>query len=263
MSHIMTASPKPCFRVGDATLAEELLDGQHQRVDVQAHARTAHNSLQKKRLEWGSWLICPTCAPDDLTGSETSVKWCVTRSCTLVLNTVGILLPRMFQHEFSNPCTYNRDNHEGVKCLPNMHSFQMLTFRSGEKKKKPHKTISITCSMWRTFSSCCKASILSSRRRNWLRSSCTCVDSPPDACLWAKGGKSLTLHKDFGYSVQITRMRGLSVGYMEKRLLQKPQSDQSHVSEFQQNLQATLNTITHTQNKTKDIQNKTQHMHKF
>ena len=58
-------------------------------------------------------------------------------------------------------------------------------------------------------------------------------------------------------------MRGLSVGYMEKRLLQKPQSDQSHVSEFQQNLQATLNTITHTQNKTKDIQNKTQHMHKF
>ena len=31
--------------------AEKMLDGQHQRLDIPAHARTAHNSLLQKRLE--------------------------------------------------------------------------------------------------------------------------------------------------------------------------------------------------------------------
>ena len=31
-------------------LAEEMLDGQHQRVDIPAHARTARNSLRQKSL---------------------------------------------------------------------------------------------------------------------------------------------------------------------------------------------------------------------
>ena len=32
-------------------LAEEMLDGQHQRVDITVHARTAHKSLLQERLE--------------------------------------------------------------------------------------------------------------------------------------------------------------------------------------------------------------------
>ena len=31
--------------------AEEMLDGQHQRVDIPAHARTAHKDLLQQRLE--------------------------------------------------------------------------------------------------------------------------------------------------------------------------------------------------------------------
>ena len=31
--------------------AEKMLDGQHQRVDNPAHARTAYKGLQQKRLE--------------------------------------------------------------------------------------------------------------------------------------------------------------------------------------------------------------------
>ena len=31
--------------------AEEMLDGQHQRVDISAHTRTAHKGLLQKRLE--------------------------------------------------------------------------------------------------------------------------------------------------------------------------------------------------------------------
>ena len=48
-------------------LAEEMLDGQHQRVDIPAHARTAHiNDLQQKTLEEN--LCChvsPPHPPDD------------------------------------------------------------------------------------------------------------------------------------------------------------------------------------------------------
>ena len=40
--------------------AEEMLDGQHQRVDIPAHARTAHREglLQKRQEEDLCWIIC-------------------------------------------------------------------------------------------------------------------------------------------------------------------------------------------------------------
>ena len=36
-------------------LAEEMLVGQHQRVDIHAHAKTAHKGLLQKRLEENLW----------------------------------------------------------------------------------------------------------------------------------------------------------------------------------------------------------------
>ena len=38
-------------RRGTPWSAEEMLDGQHQKVDIPAHARTAHKYLRQKRLE--------------------------------------------------------------------------------------------------------------------------------------------------------------------------------------------------------------------
>ena len=39
--------------------AEELLNGQHQRDDIPAHAGTAHSGLQQKRLEEDfCWIVC-------------------------------------------------------------------------------------------------------------------------------------------------------------------------------------------------------------
>ena len=53
--HATTASPKPSFRHlggwSTSWSAEEMLDEQHQRVDIPAHASTAHNGLLRKRLE--------------------------------------------------------------------------------------------------------------------------------------------------------------------------------------------------------------------
>ena len=40
-------------------LAEEMLDGQHRRVDIPAHARTAHKGLLQKRLEEDLCWIAP------------------------------------------------------------------------------------------------------------------------------------------------------------------------------------------------------------
>ena len=55
MSHVTTASPKPSFgapwRVGDAVVAEEMLDGQQEKVDIPVHARTAHKGFLQKRVE--------------------------------------------------------------------------------------------------------------------------------------------------------------------------------------------------------------------
>ena len=55
MSHVTTASPNhPSGYLGGWARpwsAEEMLDGQHQRVDIPVHARSAHNGLLQKRLE--------------------------------------------------------------------------------------------------------------------------------------------------------------------------------------------------------------------
>ena len=68
ISHAMTASKKSILQ---GTLegrqccesAEEMLDGQHQRVDISAHARTAHKSLLQKRLEKDLCWIIPNASP--------------------------------------------------------------------------------------------------------------------------------------------------------------------------------------------------------
>ena len=44
-------------------LAEEMLDGQLQRVDIPAHARTAYNGLLLKRLDDNLCLIVPHVLP--------------------------------------------------------------------------------------------------------------------------------------------------------------------------------------------------------
>ena len=46
-------------------LAEEVLDGQYERVDIPAHARTAHNSLLQKSLEEDLLLNRPSSSPND------------------------------------------------------------------------------------------------------------------------------------------------------------------------------------------------------
>ena len=51
MSHATTASPKPSLGHLGGWATEEMLNGEHQRVDIPAHARTAHKDLLQKRLE--------------------------------------------------------------------------------------------------------------------------------------------------------------------------------------------------------------------
>ena len=78
MSHAMTASPKPSsgapWRVGSAVVSRGNSGGQHQRVEILAHSRTAHKGLLQKRLEEGSQLNRPSCPPDDLIGQETELN---------------------------------------------------------------------------------------------------------------------------------------------------------------------------------------------
>ena len=45
--------------------AEEMLDGQHQRVDILDRARTADESLLQKSLEDDLWLNGPSCLPNE------------------------------------------------------------------------------------------------------------------------------------------------------------------------------------------------------
>ena len=63
------------LRVGDAAVGRGMLDEQHQRVDIPAHARTAHKGFPQKRLEKGSLLHCPSCPPDDPVGQGTKLNW--------------------------------------------------------------------------------------------------------------------------------------------------------------------------------------------
>ena len=46
--------------------AEEMMDGQHQRVCTPAHARTAHKGLRQEKTGRGSLLKCPSCPPDEI-----------------------------------------------------------------------------------------------------------------------------------------------------------------------------------------------------
>ena len=59
--------------MGDARSAEEMLDGQHQRVEIRAHARTAHKGLLQEILE-GDLLIRPSHPPDDPIGQGTDLS---------------------------------------------------------------------------------------------------------------------------------------------------------------------------------------------
>ena len=70
MSHATTASQKLSFRarwrVGDTLVGREMLDGQHQRVDIPAYARTAYKGCLQKRREEDIYLLNhPLCPPDD------------------------------------------------------------------------------------------------------------------------------------------------------------------------------------------------------
>ena len=53
---------------------EEMLDGQHQRVDIPAHAKTAHKGLLQKKIGRGSLLNRLLCPPDDLIGEGTELN---------------------------------------------------------------------------------------------------------------------------------------------------------------------------------------------
>ena len=59
---------------------EEMLDGQHQRVDSPAHARAAHEVLPQKRR---SLLNRRSCPPDDPVGQGTELNW--TFSCRIAM----------------------------------------------------------------------------------------------------------------------------------------------------------------------------------
>ena len=65
MLRATTASPKPSFRGTSeggrqSRSAEELLDGQHQRLDIPARSGTAHSGLPQKTGK-GSLLNRPSC----------------------------------------------------------------------------------------------------------------------------------------------------------------------------------------------------------
>ena len=51
MSLVTTTSPGHLGGWATPWSAEDMMDGQHQRVDISAHARTTHKGLLQKRLE--------------------------------------------------------------------------------------------------------------------------------------------------------------------------------------------------------------------
>ena len=54
---------------------EEMLDGQHQRVDIPAHARTAHKGPPVEKTGRGSLLNRPSCIPNNFTGQGAELNW--------------------------------------------------------------------------------------------------------------------------------------------------------------------------------------------
>ena len=77
MSRTTTTSPKPSlrdpWRGGDAVVSRGTLDGQCQREDVPAHARTTHGGLQQKMLEEDTCWIVPRAPPPPTTQSVTGL----------------------------------------------------------------------------------------------------------------------------------------------------------------------------------------------
>ena len=69
--HMPQQTPKPSFRAPWRWVmpwsAEEMLDGQCQRVDIPAHAKAAHKGLLQKTLEDNLCLNHPLCPPSDAT----------------------------------------------------------------------------------------------------------------------------------------------------------------------------------------------------
>ena len=61
-------------------LAEKMMDGQHQRVDIPTHVRTAHKGLLQKKKEkkkTGKEFLLdhPSCPPDNPIGQRTELNW--------------------------------------------------------------------------------------------------------------------------------------------------------------------------------------------
>ena len=97
MPHATTASPIPPFKatLGSGWQAKEILAGQRQRVDIPAHARTAHINFLQKRLEEGSLLNRPSCNPDDPIGKGTELN-CIDPSNNILTN-----FPRLTHRDIS------------------------------------------------------------------------------------------------------------------------------------------------------------------
>ena len=53
---------------------EEMLDGQRQRVEIPAHARTAHQGLPQKKTGRGSLLYRPSCPLNDPVSQKTGLN---------------------------------------------------------------------------------------------------------------------------------------------------------------------------------------------
>ena len=62
--------------------AEEMLGGQHQRVDILNHTRTAHSDLPQKGLEKDLWWVVRRVLPDNPSGQGTELNWTeLVKSC--------------------------------------------------------------------------------------------------------------------------------------------------------------------------------------
>ena len=96
--------------------AEEMLDGQHQRVDISAHARTVHNGLLQKRLEEDlCWIICRVPTNDPLVKG---LNWTTSESSGAVWNKYLYFAAFYFYlfYHMDEPCFQKNSSFKGV-CL--------------------------------------------------------------------------------------------------------------------------------------------------
>ena len=64
--------------------AEEMLDGQHQRVDVPAQCRSCSRGPPAEKTGRGPLLNRPSCSPDDLISQENELNWKTVSVCNFV-----------------------------------------------------------------------------------------------------------------------------------------------------------------------------------